>query len=128
MVDSSSPTIGEKVYKVGRTSGLTGGTISAIRRTQHLKGWQVEENGELEYKTGYVWTIASGTEGKPFGEPGDSGSAIYNQSCQFKGLLLGGSELNELGGTAYFISADDCFRDIKEIMGADDVTLLGSDE
>jgi hypothetical protein len=117
------PETGETVYKIGRTTGVTKGTVNELQSTKNLKGWEVQGKNQFRYRTAQVWTILSKPKEKLFCEPGDSGSAIFTLGGNFKGLLVGGfCELNQ--DVAYFISGCDIFEDIKEITGADEVDLL----
>jgi hypothetical protein len=117
------PETGETVYKIGRTTGVTKGTVNELRSTKNLKSWEVQGKNQSRYPTAQVWTILSKSKEKLFCEPGDSGSAVFTLGGNFKGLLVGGfCELNQ--DVAYFISGCDIFEDIKEITGADEVDLL----
>jgi hypothetical protein len=131
----SSPVGDELVFKIGRTTGPTAGFINSIRRIT-LQGWQPGDDGIPEYDIGQAWIVASTTRGSvrqsdrvfhpPFCDRGDSGSAIFNQSGEFKGLLIGGTT-DRIVDDNFFISADDLFEDIKEFTGADEVKLIESE-
>lgn len=131
MRKSSIPTPGEEVFKIGRTTGITGGFINSVVSTK-LRGWKPVGNGEIHYETGELWAIvrrhsvkerkSAASPNTQFSAGGDSGSAIFNREGEFKGLLLGAGTL--LMDLTYFISADELFTDIKLLTGADDVSLL----
>ncbi|HSO85247.1 MAG TPA: hypothetical protein VLQ91_01755 [Draconibacterium sp.] len=77
--------VGDLVRKVGRTSGLTNGTVSSI-------------NGPTSSKTGQIFirpvaseTYTESTNGKKaFSDGGDSGSIIIDEANNVIGLLWGG--------------------------------------
>lgn len=84
---TTDPSSGMKVKKVGRTTGLTTGTIEAFVPTPWI----------LPYKSGKftatvwftdTWTVRS-NDGDPFALPGDSGSLIVTEDgSQAVGLLF----------------------------------------
>lgn len=80
-----APHVGDKVLKVGRTSGLTHGTITAI-------GTVV---GPIAYDPGPCWFKQQfeivGDNGTLFSDHGDSGSAIVSTTGEVVGLLFAGN-------------------------------------
>jgi hypothetical protein len=94
--NTESPAAGIKVKKVGRTTGLTTGTIEALLPTPWI----------LPYKTGKfsaqvwftdAWTIL-GDNGEPFALPGDSGSLIVREDDSAAiGLLFAASQNGHYG-------------------------------
>ncbi len=77
---TSEPYLGEEVQKMGRTTGLTQGTVTQINVTVN-----VDYAGRTARFTNQVFTT-------PMSAPGDSGSAILNAGRQAVGLLFAGSE------------------------------------
>jgi S1-C subfamily serine protease len=81
----ASPRVGDQVFKVGRTTGLTHGTISAV-------GIVV---GPIPYDPGNCWFQNQfeivGNSGVLFSDHGDSGSAIVSTTGEVIGLLYAGN-------------------------------------
>ncbi len=79
------PKVGDKVFKVGRTTGLTRGTITAV-------GTVV---GPIAYDPGNCWFNQQfeivGENGSLFSDHGDSGSAIVSTTGELIGLLYAGN-------------------------------------
>jgi S1-C subfamily serine protease len=80
-----APMVGDKVFKIGRTTGLTRGTITAV-------GTVV---GPISYDPGNCWFNQQfeivGDNGTLFSDHGDSGSAIVSTTGQVIGLLYAGN-------------------------------------
>lgn len=80
-----TPKIGDKVFKVGRTTGLTNGTITAV-------GTVV---GPIPYDPGNCWFNQQfeivGDHGTLFSDHGDSGSVIVSTNGEILGLLFAGN-------------------------------------
>jgi hypothetical protein len=77
---AAEPTLGQEVQKMGRTSGLTKGTVSQISVTV-----DVSYADRTARFTDQIFTT-------PMSSPGDSGSSILNMERQAVGLLFAGSE------------------------------------
>ncbi len=77
---ASEPMLGQEVQKMGRTTGVTKGTISQISVTV-----DVNYADRTARFTDQVFTT-------PMSSPGDSGSSILNMERQVVGLLFAGSE------------------------------------
>ena len=81
----ATPTLGETVFKVGRTSGLRRGRIVSTR----------DRVGPVPYAIGNCWFRGSFTvesvDGRPFSEPGDSGAAVVRQNGEVLGLVYAGN-------------------------------------
>lgn len=79
------PKVGDKVFKIGRTTGLTNGTITAV-------GTVV---GPIPYAPGNCWFNQQfeivGDHGTLFSDHGDSGSAIVSTTGEVLGLLYAGN-------------------------------------
>jgi hypothetical protein len=79
------PSVGDKVFKVGRTTGLTRGTITDVATTV----------GPIGYDFGPCWFRRSltieGDGGTMFSDHGDSGSAIVKDTGEVVGLLYAGN-------------------------------------
>ncbi len=77
--------VGDKVFKIGRTTGLTNGTITAV-------GTVV---GPIGYDPGNCWFSQQfeivGDHGTMFSDHGDSGSAILSTTGEVLGLLYAGN-------------------------------------
>jgi len=77
---AAEPMLGQEVQKMGRTTGLTRGTISQISVTV-----DVNYADRTARFTDQIFTT-------PMSSPGDSGSSILNMERQAVGLLFAGSE------------------------------------
>jgi len=81
----TTPRIGDRVFKVGRTTGLTWGEI-------RFTGLEL---GPVAYDTGPCWFDESfgivGEHGSQFSDRGDSGSAIIKHTGEIVGLLYAGN-------------------------------------
>ena len=95
---------GERVYKRGRTTGLTCGTFSAINPAVNLDG-----------KICSAWEV-EGNAGREFCEPGDSGSFIIDSEGRWCALLFAAPSRSLLG-IAYVLPVDDLIADIEHITG-----------
>ncbi len=75
--------VGDKVFKVGRTTGPTWGEVTQIRTV-----W-----GPMAYKLGPCWFrrgfVINGKEDEKFSGGGDSGAAIVREDGMVLGLLMG---------------------------------------
>jgi hypothetical protein len=82
---TASPQIGDEVFKVGRTTGLTYGEIKSVGVTV----------GPVHYGSGQCWFQDSieieGQDGTLFSDKGDSGSVVVKKSGEVVGLLYGGN-------------------------------------
>jgi hypothetical protein len=79
--------IGQRVFKVGRTTGMTVGTVCAV----HVTGWQMYPpilggSGAALFKDQIVTTAMAGF--------GDSGSLLFDEHGNVLGLLFAGSSTN----------------------------------
>jgi hypothetical protein len=79
------PELGERVFKIGRTTGLRWGVITSVR----------ERVGPVPYAIGECWFAGSfvieGEDGQPFSECGDSGAVVVRPSGEVVGLLYAGN-------------------------------------
>lgn len=82
---TATPKVGDRVFKVGRTTGLTHGNITAV-------GTVV---GPIAYDPGNCWFRQQfeivGENGVMFSDHGDSGSAIVSTTGELIGLLYAGN-------------------------------------
>jgi hypothetical protein len=82
---TAAPKVGDRVFKVGRTTGLTHGAITAV-------GIVV---GPIAYDPGNCWFNQQfeivGDNGVLFSDHGDSGSAIVSTTGELIGLLYAGN-------------------------------------
>ena len=82
---TARPKVGDKVFKVGRTTGLTWGTITDIATSV----------GPVSYSVGSCWFRRSftieGVNGTMFSDRGDSGSIIVRTTGEVVGLLYAGN-------------------------------------
>ncbi|HMB53516.1 MAG TPA: hypothetical protein VKU40_09385, partial [Thermoanaerobaculia bacterium] len=82
---------GEIVYKVGRTTGVTRGRVSAVE----VDGLAVTyAAGECRFDGQIEIEPAPGTAGRPFSEPGDSGALVVDEALRAVGLLFAGNGLD----------------------------------
>ena len=75
----------ELVFKVGRTSGLSWGRITAIE----LDPIEIDMGSAVHAFDGQI--EIEGTGVSPFSRPGDSGSLVVDSQCRAIGLLFAGS-------------------------------------
>ena len=81
--------IGDVVYKVGRTTGLTKGRVSAIEMDSVVVGDY--NDGDLEFDEQIeIEPVGS----KPFSRGGDSGSLIVDARRRVVGLLFAGNDVD----------------------------------
>jgi hypothetical protein len=82
---TASAKVGDSVFKVGRTTGLTHGEVTSIATTV----------GPVPYDPGPCWFQNSieieGVNGTLFSDHGDSGSAIVRDNGEVVGLLYAGN-------------------------------------
>lgn len=80
--------LGGTVYKLGRTTGLTRGEVTAIE----VDGLRVEyDAGVLSFDNQFEIAPA---DGGPFSAGGDSGSLIVDSRHRAVGLLFAGNDVN----------------------------------
>ncbi|GJE52536.1 hypothetical protein GOFOIKOB_5609 [Methylobacterium tardum] len=101
------PTAGVRVMKVGRTTGLTRGTVRGVQSAPVPIPYNADRFKALVYIGGGLAIVGDG--GQQFSQPGDSGSLVVTEDGQFAvGLIAAGSSsfsiclpleptLNELG-------------------------------
>lgn len=77
---------GMTVFKLGRTTGLTRGTVSAIEVDGVVVAFEL---GALRFDR---QTEIEGADNEPFSRGGDSGSLIWDEQGAACGLLFAGSE------------------------------------
>lgn len=98
----ASPKVGDRVFKVGRTTGLTQGEIKSVATVV----------GPVPYKDGDSWFIRSitieGLNGTMFSDNGDSGSVIVKNTGEIVGLLYAGN-----GEQTYACPIDEVFKKMK---------------
>lgn len=86
---------GEQVAKIGRTTAVTRGRVTAIELDEVVVGYG-EELGELRFDD-QIEVESTGTG--PFSRGGDSGSLVYRSDGVALGLLFAGSETGGDNGT-----------------------------
>ncbi len=79
-----APRVGLRVFKVGRTSGLTLGSITAVEARIPRVGYGF---GSASFEGSF---IIEGLDGATFSAPGDSGSGIYDSRGRLAGFLYAG--------------------------------------
>lgn len=84
----ATPKVGERIWKSGRTTGVTTGTISAVAATLNVNMGEV---GMAMFEDQIVTS--------PMAEPGDSGSAGLTEDGRIVGLLFAGSSQATLFNT-----------------------------
>lgn len=94
-------TFGAKVYKIGKVTGLTCGTLNGVRSSI------VFPDSPTRYK---AWEVVT----KGWADQGDSGALCYDQDRTWCGLYFGG-EPGKSGG--FVIPADVILRDIEKMAG-----------
>lgn len=106
---------GETVGKVGRTTGVTTGRITAIELDDVVVGYG-DELGDLRFDDQIE---VEGTGRTPFSRGGDSGSLVYREDGVALGLLFAGSESGGDNGRGLTY-----VNPIDVVLGALDATLL----
>lgn len=86
------PVGGEVVEKVGRTTAVTRGRVTAIELDEVIVGY--EDLGPLSFDDQVEIEGAAG----PFSRGGDSGALVYREDGTAMGLLFAGSESGGPGG------------------------------
>ncbi|WP_456789659.1 hypothetical protein [Cellulomonas sp. P5_C5] len=86
---------GEQVVKIGRTTSVTRGRVTAIELDNVVVGYG-EEMGEISFDN-QIEVESTGTG--PFSRGGDSGSLVYRADGVALGLLFAGSESGGENGT-----------------------------
>lgn len=85
---------GEAVGKIGRTTGVTAGRVSAIELDGLVVGYgdlgTISFDNQIEIES---------TSAGPFSQGGDSGSLVYREDGLALGLLFAGSQIGGPGGT-----------------------------
>lgn len=101
----------EEVLKVGRTTGLTRGRVTAIELDDVVVGYG-EELGELRFDD-QIEVESTGTGS--FSRGGDSGSLVYRTDGTALGLLFAGSETGGDNGTGltYINPIDTVLRELR---------------
>ena len=109
LLEAGQPlTLGKKVWKKGRKTGITRGIISSIESNVFLdKGPQSLPSTEwaITHEDGTLYSFA----GK-----GDSGSIVVNQTGEMMGLLIGGAAAT---GFAFMTPYATLASDIENITG-----------
>jgi hypothetical protein len=81
----ANPVLGERVFKVGRTTGLRWGRIISV----------AERVGPIPYEVGGCWFrgsfVIEGDDGEPFSEGGDSGAIVVRQAGEVVGMVYAGN-------------------------------------
>ncbi|WP_137871262.1 hypothetical protein [Sphingopyxis sp. 2PD] len=111
------PQTGISVRKVGRTTGLTSGTILGQSVGFEPVAMQVPQFNGLVYF--HEVLVAQGNLGQPFADRGDSGSLV---------VTTGNDGVTRAVGLVYAVSADKALTfiiPIQRILNAFNVTLLG---
>ncbi|QGQ21169.1 hypothetical protein GC089_17375 [Cellulomonas sp. JZ18] len=106
---------GEQVGKVGRTTAVTTGRVTAIELDDVVVGYG-DELGELAFDDQIE---VESTGSAPFSRGGDSGSLVYREDGVALGLLFAGSESGGQNGVGLTY-----VNPIDAVLGALDATLL----
>ncbi len=98
---TASARVGDRVFKVGRTTGLTHGEVKDVATVV----------GPVPYDPGPCWFRRSitieGLNGTQFSDKGDSGSAIVRTNGEIIGILYAGN-----GQQTFACPIDACLRDL----------------
>lgn len=106
---------GERVGKIGRTTAVTAGRVTAIELDDVVVGYG-DDLGELAFDDQIE---VEGTGPAPFSRGGDSGSLVYREDGVAIGLLFAGSESGGENGVGLTY-----VNPIDAVLGALDATLL----
>lgn len=108
----ADPVQGQKVWKVGRTTGVTTGTIGAT---------DIRFTG-IEYPFGMAFfdgVFEVQGDGSAFSGGGDSGSLVLNEDYEAVGLLFAGKDSDQTDPTGYTLVIP-----IRTVLATMQVTLL----
>ncbi|MEK8227172.1 hypothetical protein NKG05_15470 [Oerskovia sp. M15] len=94
---------GEAVRKIGRTTAVTAGRVTAIELDDVVVGYG-DELGALRFDD-QIEVESTGTG--PFSRGGDSGSLVYREDGVALGLLFAGSETGENGTGLTYVNPID---------------------
>lgn len=82
---TASAKVGDRVFKVGRTTGLTRGVVTSVANI----------TGPIPYDPGPCWfrgvIVVETSDGTMFSNHGDSGSAVVRENGEVIGLLFAGN-------------------------------------
>lgn len=112
--------LGETLFKVGRSTKVTYGSFQEICETDTVKSWQYKDASGFEEVSTLECAVVMEYGDHLFGEPGDSGSLLFNSQGQLVGLYFGG---NDRTNVSYFTPIEVVFDDIKRITGCVEVDL-----
>jgi hypothetical protein len=95
--------LGTKVFKIGRSTGLTRGTfeVAAIQQSPI----RLPDGKVYMYRDLFA---IKGESSKPFTMPGDSGALVYTEDFKALGFVVGGSESH-----TFVCSAEECLKSTK---------------
>jgi hypothetical protein len=104
--DTVADRLGERVYKVGRTSGLTAGILDLVGVQR-----QIISISKNNFVKEFVYTNVLGVARIPgesaFSAPGDSGALVYTADGKGIGLIIGGND-----DYSWLSPLDACIRDL----------------
>jgi hypothetical protein len=86
---TQEPMLDTKVWKAGRTTGLTEGVVDIIELDQFLVDYSSGNSRKVLRFDRQI--VVSGTGAGAFSKPGDSGSLVYDDEGTAIGLLFAGS-------------------------------------
>lgn len=106
----------QRVFKLGRTTGATWGSVNALKADINLEG----DPETLLYTT---WNIAPPPKQlQNLSQSGDSGSWVFDKDGNLCGILFAGSnpELGQGSGKShgFVIPIDRVFADIEKVTGS----------
>ena len=99
--------LGKTVFKVGRTSGLTGGTFEVVAIQQ--SPIRLPDGRTYIYRD---LLAVKGNEDKPFSLPGDSGALVYTDDFKALGFVVGGSDSH-----TFVCNAVQCLKSMRASLG-----------
>ena len=111
--------LGERAFKIGRTTGLTFGEFSAIESDVVVSLPLNDSRLPSVQRTSREWVMTAGKnpvrhERANFCEPGDSGSFVVDRYGGLVGMVWGS---NDRGGHAYFTHIGMIVDDIENVTG-----------
>lgn len=110
---SRLPATDEKLFKIGRATGYTDGTYGNLDIC-HIATKTV--NGKKEDVPTWEHVLL----GIKDGDPGDSGSLVFDEVGVVLGMIFGENGKGNLG---YFTATRDLIADIKRITGVQEIRL-----
>ena len=114
--DTGYPGLGETVYKLGRTTGLTEGVVNAVSLDSMQIAWKSRSRPKKYLFNNMVEVKWSEDKTKPFSNPGDSGAMVFRKGDDGKlygiALVVAGAYVKTVGPVTYCATLKDIKDDL----------------